>query len=141
MKCLEERCCSSDVQLHAYTLVVEALRAHDEHHRLARLGVSHPPLAQDVTCQEEANHSYEEQEAATQAEPDVDEVLAVKGQVKEGFSEESEVEKESHVERIIEMEDGGQLGENEAYMFNEGGTRSSRGNSGWERRSTNLMTL
>ncbi|KAF7123694.1 hypothetical protein RHSIM_Rhsim12G0009700 [Rhododendron simsii] len=62
------RRCSLDVQLHAYTLAVEALRAHDEHHRLSRLGVSYPLPAQDLRCQEEVNHSYEEQEAATQAE-------------------------------------------------------------------------
>lgn len=93
-----------------------------------------PPPAQDVTCQEEVNHSYEEQEAATQAEPggehdvnveDMDEVLAVKGQVEEGLAEESEVEEKSQVERITEMEDGGQLGGSEAYTINGWGTQGA----------------
>ncbi|KAI8526639.1 hypothetical protein RHMOL_Rhmol12G0011400 [Rhododendron molle] len=51
---------------------------------------------------------------------DVDEVEAVKGHVDEGLAEESEVEEESQVERIIELDDGSQLGGSGAYTLNGG---------------------
>ncbi|KAG5520414.1 hypothetical protein RHGRI_033110 [Rhododendron griersonianum] len=132
-KCLEEICRSSDIQSHAYTLAAKALRAQDEHHRLAGLGVSHPTPTQDVTCQEEVHYSYEEPEAATPAQPagkhdvnvveDVDEIQAVEGQVEEGLAEKSQVKEESHVDRIIDMEDGGQLGGSGAYTLYRGGNQ------------------
>ncbi|XP_058195018.1 serine/threonine-protein phosphatase 7-like [Rhododendron vialii] len=58
---------------------------------------------------------------------DVDEIQAVEGQVKERLAEKSQVEEESQVERIIDMEDGGQLGESGAYTLYGGGTQRAEG--------------
>ncbi|KAI8526638.1 hypothetical protein RHMOL_Rhmol12G0011300 [Rhododendron molle] len=79
------------------------------------------------------HHSYKEPEGVTPAEPagehdfnvveDMDEVQAVEGQLEEGLAEKSQVEEESQVERIIEMEDGRQLSGNGAYTLYGGGTQ------------------
>lgn len=79
---------------------------------------------------------YEEPEAATPAQPagkhdvnvveDVDEVQAMEGQVEKGLAEKSQVE-ESQVERIIDMEDGSQLGGSGAYTLYRGDTQRVEG--------------
>ncbi|KAF7123084.1 hypothetical protein RHSIM_Rhsim12G0009600 [Rhododendron simsii] len=53
--------------------------------------------------------------------------VAVEGQVEEGLAKKSQVEEESQVERIIDMEDEGQLGGSGAYMLYRGGTQRAEG--------------